>query len=445
MDREHFVAVFGGAVAGSEAAALLSEKNIGVVVFEMNPLPYGKIELGLPKWHHKLRDKQEAAIDEKLNDPNVHFIPNLKLGRDISVKEVTEEWGFSAVLLATGAWRDRALPLKGIDEYFGKNFLYQNPLIQWFNYCHDPKYDGPQYEIPDGTLIVGGGLASIDVCKIAMIKSVQAELKKQHGITVDAITLEKQGINPWLESKDLSLEKLGMKGATLIVREPVEEMPLTPLPEEATPEQKEKAGATRMKMLDKVRERFGFNIVNQLTLTDFKAEGGRIVSVTAAGHGKKAGDPPLEMDCPMLISAIGSLPEVLPGLPMDGEIYDVEDPDSGKIRGLDHVYAMGNAVTGRGNINQSRAHSRKVSSAILENYLSLDADDYESILDIAKERADERLGNIMDIVAGSKVLSAEQIDSITEKVLILQEKVAYGGDYQAWIRAHLPKRLEDML
>ena len=65
MRPTHYVAVFGGAVAGSEAAFQLSQKGIRVAVFEQNALPYGKIEAGLPKWHHKLRDRQEKIIDEK--------------------------------------------------------------------------------------------------------------------------------------------------------------------------------------------------------------------------------------------------------------------------------------------------------------------------------------------------------------------------------------------
>ncbi|MCB0294232.1 MAG: hypothetical protein KDG51_03110, partial [Calditrichaeota bacterium] len=62
----HFVALFGGACAGSEAAFQLANRGIYVAVFDQQALPYGKIEDGLPKWHVKLRDKEEAKIDQKL-------------------------------------------------------------------------------------------------------------------------------------------------------------------------------------------------------------------------------------------------------------------------------------------------------------------------------------------------------------------------------------------
>ena len=66
MENKYCVAVCGGAVAGSEAVEQMTSKGVHVVVFDQNALPYGKIETGLPKWHVKLRDKQEQKIDQKL-------------------------------------------------------------------------------------------------------------------------------------------------------------------------------------------------------------------------------------------------------------------------------------------------------------------------------------------------------------------------------------------
>ena len=102
----HFVAIFGGAVAGSEAAGQLAARGFRVVVFDQSILPYGKIEDGLPKWHYKLRDKEERRIDEKINHPNIMYVPKVKLGRDIDFEDVLK-WGFNTIILATGAWRDR--------------------------------------------------------------------------------------------------------------------------------------------------------------------------------------------------------------------------------------------------------------------------------------------------------------------------------------------------
>ena len=58
----HFIAIFGGAVAGAEAAYQLSKRGFRIVVFDQAILPFGKIEDGLPKWHYKLRDKEDFQI-----------------------------------------------------------------------------------------------------------------------------------------------------------------------------------------------------------------------------------------------------------------------------------------------------------------------------------------------------------------------------------------------
>ena len=91
----HFIAIFGGAVAGAEAAYQLSKRGFRVVVFDQAMLPFGKIEDGLPKWHAKLRDKEEAKINEKINQPNVRFVPGVRLGRDVDFRDVLQLGIFS--------------------------------------------------------------------------------------------------------------------------------------------------------------------------------------------------------------------------------------------------------------------------------------------------------------------------------------------------------------
>jgi NADPH-dependent glutamate synthase beta subunit-like oxidoreductase len=155
----HVVAVIGGATAGAETAGRLAELGVEVVVFEQNPRPYGKIEDGLPHWHAALRRKEYETIAEKHATPGVHFVPQTKVGREVGFGELASGWGFSAVVLACGAWRDRPLPIEGADAFVGRGLVYQNPFIVWFNHAHEAAYDGPRFEPLDGALVVGGGLA----------------------------------------------------------------------------------------------------------------------------------------------------------------------------------------------------------------------------------------------------------------------------------------------
>ena len=50
-EARHVIGICGGAVGGSEAAALIAKQGCIAVVFEQNVRPYGKIEDGLPRWH----------------------------------------------------------------------------------------------------------------------------------------------------------------------------------------------------------------------------------------------------------------------------------------------------------------------------------------------------------------------------------------------------------
>src|SRR3954452_7860538 len=97
---QHFVAVIGGAVSGSVAAEILANAGIRVAVIEQNTRPYGKIEDGLPRWHVEQRKQEYQKIDARMNKPGVTFVPSIKLGRDVDFKDLCDNWGFSAVVLA---------------------------------------------------------------------------------------------------------------------------------------------------------------------------------------------------------------------------------------------------------------------------------------------------------------------------------------------------------
>src|SRR3990167_9599620 len=135
--KQHFVAVIGGAVAGSVAAEILADQGIRVAVFEQNTRPYGKIEDGLPRWHVEQRKQEYARIDARIKKPGVVFVPSTKIGAELDFKDLTDGWGFSAVILANGAWRDRDIGIAGAAEFIGKGLIYQNPFIYWYNHKNE--------------------------------------------------------------------------------------------------------------------------------------------------------------------------------------------------------------------------------------------------------------------------------------------------------------------
>ena len=139
-----------------------------------------------------------GVSDEKLQKEGVTFVPSTKIGEDVHFKELVEDWGFSAVVLANGAWRDRPVPVDGAEEYVGNGLVYQNPFVIAFN--HDEKGDMPdaKYEIHDGAIILGGGLASIDVAKIHTLQRT-VEVLRERGVETDVEELEIKGIPKILE------------------------------------------------------------------------------------------------------------------------------------------------------------------------------------------------------------------------------------------------------
>ncbi len=456
MTHKHSVAIFGAAVAGSEAAATLASHDVEVFVFEQNALPYGKIEYGLPMWHIKLRDKYEKIIDEKLDQPGVRFLPLVKLGRDLSFREVVEEWPFQVVLLATGAWRDRPLPVDGVDSYIGRGFYYQNPLVSWFNQKHDPGYDGPSFELREGAAIIGGGLASIDVAKIVMLETFM-DRARELGREIDLFTLERLGLPAAAEKLGLDLQRMNLKPCTIFYRRRRIDMPLSANPGEDSPEAWEKVYNVREKILSRAQGKYLFHVQELHTPVRTIVEGDRLAGLVFRKNEIRDGKllavagSEYEVYAPLVISSIGSIPEPIEGVPWEGEKMALADANTGRVKGWDHVYVLGNALTGKGNIKESLHHGRKVSENIAREYLGLQEtsdEAYEIKIPVA-----DQINNLKKEIESRPPLSREEYDYLCRCVgeacgCMVGEDDIPGCNcmhYKDWIEKHKPLRLEDMI
>jgi NADPH-dependent glutamate synthase beta subunit-like oxidoreductase len=436
-DPQHVVLIVGGAVSGSEAAFQLASRNVLCVVVEQNDRPYGKIEDGLPRWHQKLRLQEEKKIDDKLSHSKVHFVPRTKLGVDLTLEE-TLSWGLSAIVLANGAWRDRPLPLHGIDRFIGRGFYYQNGLVYWFNHYPEPAYRGPAVELGDGAIVVGGGLASLDVVKILMLETVVRALNIR-GKAVELYDLERRGIDTVLSERSLTLSDLKLKGCTLIYRRQMEDMPLADSPENATPAQVERMRATRRKLLQNFARKYLFSFSDRRVPVGYFAELERLaglrLAVTQTSGNRLVAVPGSEYEFPAatVVSSIGSIPEPIPGLGMRGDLFPIEDERTGEVEGHDRVFVVGNAVTGRGNILASKRHGRVVSQHMLEHYLLGTASGYEEVLEAAATGTVARVEAVADRLARIAPLPGEQVAAVMARIKALQDRVGYPGSYRQWI------------
>lgn len=448
MSDTYCVAVFGGAVAGSEAVDILVNNGIKVVVFEQNMLPYGKIESGLPKWHIKLRDKQEEKINVRLDREEVHFIPNCKLGKDVNFEDVRSNWGFNAVLLATGAWKDRPLPVAGIENFLGNGFYYQNSFVQWFNLCHDPKYNGPHFSTEDGAIVIGGGLASIDVAKIIMIESFRKAIEKL-GMKLDSNTIEHMGLTNAADHLAISLKDLNLKGCRIFYRRRIIDMPLTPNPASDAEGDIQKVHDVRKKIIGLAQNKFLFEIEECFSPKEIIVENDKLCGLVMHKNKIENGRVvplPEEIEnvrTPLVISSIGSIPDKIEGVKQIKEKFDIEDSKTGKMRGYDNVFALGNAVTGKGNIQESQKHSRGVSEIIVKNYLGIQNERKNVELDI-QTGFENQILPVAQIIKQGKALSDKEYNDIIVKVKHLQKSVGYNGSFRKWIKEHLPIRLENL-
>jgi ferredoxin--NADP+ reductase len=434
----HFVAVIGGATAGAEVASRLADRGVSVFVFEQNARPYGKIEDGLPRWHEALRKKEYSTIDQKLGKPGVSFVPNTKIGQEIGFAELVTDLGFSAVVLANGAWRDRPLPVEGADDYIGKGLIYQNPFVIAFNHAEKGDVVDSSYTVHDGALIVGGGLASIDVAKIHTLELTIKALAER-GIETNIVELEVKGIPKVLARHELVWEDLSLKGATIYYRRRVEDMPLMSAPEGADEARIAKVEAGRRRMLEKSTDKYRFKVEPLCAPVGLIVEGGRLVGLrfcrTSVENGRVVlQEETFEVRAPAIISSIGSIPEPIEGIEMRGELFDFKNWDVGKLEGYPTVFSVGNVVTGKGNIVASRKHATHVSQSAIEAYLGVgDRDRNEA--SIGHSELDAAAGLADQVVASldsAQPPNAERAKALIEKIAARQREVGFE-DYKSWM------------
>jgi hypothetical protein len=241
-------------------------------------------------------------------------------------------------------------------------------------------------------------------------------------------------------------EDLGVKGCLLIYRRRERDMPLAQPPENATPDQIAKTEAIRQKMLRLAREKYLFRVQDRRMTTGLLIEDGRLVGLKLAEtkvEGRKA--EPLagseyQLRAPIVISSIGSVPEKIPGVVMKGEYYGFNEETLPRYVGSDHVFGVGNVVTGQGNIRSSQLHSQEVTTKLIEDYIGVGNGDAPSMRFYAGAEAQgaAQAQAVRDRVRIMPGLSDLELERLERRIRVLQERVGYTGDYDSWIAGVTP-------
>ncbi len=171
MKRELRVAVVGAGPAGIYAADILTKSevaestggafgSVSVDIFDADPTPFGLIRYGVAPDHPRIKEIIKALHRVMANDA-IRFFGNLAVGRDIKIDQLRAY--YDAVVVATGARRDRDLDIPGVDlrgSFGGADF------VAWYD-AHPEAPREWDFD-PDATsvAVLGVGNVGLDVARI---------------------------------------------------------------------------------------------------------------------------------------------------------------------------------------------------------------------------------------------------------------------------------------
>ncbi|MFQ5334809.1 MAG: hypothetical protein ACE5DN_01915, partial [Flavobacteriales bacterium] len=109
------------------------------------------------------------------------------------------------------------------------------------------------------------------------------------------------------------------------------------------------------------------------------------------------------------------------------------------------VFALGNAVTGRGNIRESYQHGQEMSQQMMDEYLDWQERDFHDLLREKESGIYPSTTAVTEIIQRKNLQPYSVIHEMKVGVTKFWDRVGYNGNYMMWIKKNLPPRLEDQL
>jgi ferredoxin/flavodoxin---NADP+ reductase len=167
------IAIVGAGPAGYFTAqafqkAQTEELSFSIDMIERLPTPWGLVRSGVAPDHPKI--KTVSKVFEKIaKEPNFRLFANVELGKDVSLKDLRDE--YDAVVLATGASRGRKLGIPGEDL---TNSLSAADFVPWYN--SHPDYVNTEVDLSSDTaVVIGAGNVAMDVARILAIDPTELD------------------------------------------------------------------------------------------------------------------------------------------------------------------------------------------------------------------------------------------------------------------------------
>lgn len=157
------VAIVGSGPAGLAAASDLCDMGYDVTIFEALHKAGGVLVYGIPEF--RLPKEIVRKEIERLITKGVKIMPNMVIGKTISIAELHDDEGFDAIFVGTGAGLPNFMNIPGENlngVYSANEFLTRVNLMK----AYDPAYDTPVY-FGKHVAVVGGGNVAMDAARAA--------------------------------------------------------------------------------------------------------------------------------------------------------------------------------------------------------------------------------------------------------------------------------------
>lgn len=156
------LAIVGAGPAGIYAADILLKAerkfDVSIDLFEHLPAPYGLVRYGVAPDHPRIKGVI-GALREVLDRGDIRIFGNVRFGQDITLEDLKRH--YNAVIFATGAVRDAALNIPGIDA---EGSFGAADFVSWFDGHPDVPRTWPLTAESVG--VIGNGNVALDISRI---------------------------------------------------------------------------------------------------------------------------------------------------------------------------------------------------------------------------------------------------------------------------------------
>jgi ferredoxin--NADP+ reductase len=153
------IAIIGSGPSGCYLAEQLLRllPDASIDVLERLPVPFGLVRYGVAPDHQGTK-AVTRVLDRVLSRDRVHFMGNVEVGRDVKLDELMSL--YDAVVLATGAARDRRLGIPGEDL---PGVVGSGAFVGWYN--GHPESTAPSPQHVRSAVVIGNGNVALDVAR----------------------------------------------------------------------------------------------------------------------------------------------------------------------------------------------------------------------------------------------------------------------------------------